>query len=590
MTGQALREDTLRLFEIPEHAGPSKVLSLREAVARFVRPGMTVHLAVSHYRPTALVFELCRQYWGRNPGFTLTCIGFRENGTVPIAGGLVKRLVSPIFFDLYPTPAPNRVFQAAHRQGRVELESWSMLTLPLRLLAGAMGLPFLPTRSLVGSSMADEHPDAFRVMEDPFGGPPVGLVRALRPDVAFVHALAADQWGNALFSPPSGETWGMLAAREGVVLSVERVVPTEVVRRHSHLVRLPGHLVRAVVEAPLGAHPGGVLADMTDVVPTYGEDYAFQAEYRRASRSDEGFAAWIDEWVLGCRDHDEYVARLGAARLAELRQRGGADAWTAGLDETLGAIDPDRPASAAETAAALAVREIADCVRREGHDVILAGVGLPHLAAWVAGQRLQHEGVPVQLALETGLLGYQPRPGDPFIFNFGNLHSATSLTDILHVLGIYVAGPSTRCLGVLGIGQIDAEGNLNTTITSEGTYLVGSGGANDVASSADECLAVGTLAPQRFVQRLPYVTSPGRAIRRVVTDAGVLERDPTTATFHLVACVVPPGRDLDEAVRRCRARCGWPLAVSPTLDVVAPAARAELLPLRLLDPKGWFLA
>lgn len=590
MFGQDLRAWADRRFATPLHAGPSKVVRLDQAIRRFTRPGMCIHLAVSHHRPSALLFELCRQYWERDPGFTLTCIGFRENGTVPIAGGLVRRLVSPIYFDLYPTPAPNPVFQAARRAGGVHLESWSMLTLPLRLLAGAMGLPFLPTRSLIGSSMADEHPDAFQVVADPFGGSPIGVVKALQPDLAFVHALASDAWGNALLSPPLGETWGSLAAREGVVLSVERVVPSEVIRRHAHLVHLPGHRVRAVVEAPFGAHPGGVYAEMVDGMDTYGEDYAFQLEYREASRDPATFAAWVERWVLGCPDHAAYVRRLGEGRLAELRGRGAADGWVAGFEDALDSIDVTRPASPSETTAVLAARVVTDRVRQGAHDMILAGVGLPHLAAWVAGQELHLQGVPVQLALETGLVGYVPRPGDPFVFNFGNLHTASSLTDILHVLGIYVGGPGTRCLGVLGIGQIDREANLNTTLSGEGTYLVGSGGANDVASAADECIAVGTLSRQRFVARVPYVTSPGRTIRHVVTDAGVLGKAEGSNRLWLTGCVVGAGSTLDEAVHHCRGRCGWDLEVAPHVEHLAPPTPDELLPFRLLDPRGWFLS
>lgn len=589
MSSQELRAEAERFFAVPEHAGPCKVVSLKEAVTRFIRPGMCLHLAVSHNRPTALLFELCRQFWERDPRFTLTCIGFRENGSVPIAGGLVRRLVSPIYFDSYPTPAPNPIFQAARREGRVELESWSMLTLTLRLLAGAMGLPFLPTRSLVGSSIADEHPEAFTVIDDPFGAGPIGLVKALQPDLALVHALAADRWGNALLTPPIGETWGMLGAREGIILSVERVVPSEAIRRNSHLARVPGHRVRAVVEAPLGAHPGGMFAEMIDGFDTYGEDYEFQQDYRKASRDQAAFRDWIDRWVLGCRDHAEYVERLGADRAAELRRRGAPDAWTAGFEEALSTVDASRPPTATEVAAALAVRLVCDRVRMGGHDMILAGVGLPHLAAWVASQVLNHQGVPVQLALETGMVGYVARPGDPFVFNFGNLHTSLSLTDILHVLGIYVGGPGTRCLGVLGIGQIDRAGNLNTTLMADGTYLVGSGGANDVASGAEECIAVGTLSPQRFVERLHYVTTPGRSIRRVVTDAGVLEQDEGTGRLRLTGCVVAPGASLEAAVRECCGRCGWELEVTPQVQALAPPTQDELVPLRLLDPKGWFL-
>jgi acyl CoA:acetate/3-ketoacid CoA transferase alpha subunit len=115
-------------------------------------------------------------------------------------------------------------------EGRLEVQNWSMLTFPLRLLAGAMGVPFLPTKSLLGSSMEEDNARAgdFRAVDDPFGGPRcVGYVRALVPDAALVHGWVADRAGKVSIGTPMNENlYGAMTARRGTVVTEERIVPS----------------------------------------------------------------------------------------------------------------------------------------------------------------------------------------------------------------------------------------------------------------------------------------------------------------------------------------------------------------------------
>ena len=134
------------------------------------------------------------------------------------------------------------------------MEHWSILTLSQRLEAAARGLPAAVTGSLVGSSMAEN--EAFAVVDSPFG--PLGLLEPLVPDVALVHAAAADPAGNLVLSEPLLDgVWGAWAARRGVVATVERVVDD--IEGLGHRVKIPAHRVLAVAEAPYGAHPGRLL-------------------------------------------------------------------------------------------------------------------------------------------------------------------------------------------------------------------------------------------------------------------------------------------------------------------------------------------
>src|SRR6185503_15529161 len=110
-----------------------------------------------------------------------------------------------------------------------------------------------------------------------------------------------------------------------------------------------------------------------------------------------------------------------------------------------------------------------------------------------------------------------PVPADPFVLNHRNFPSATMLSDAQTVLGALVGGAGTTTIGCLGGAQIDRNGNVNSTWIPPAPFLVGSGGGNDVASTADECIVVATLTPARTPERCGYVTSPGRAMRALVT-------------------------------------------------------------------------
>jgi len=152
-------------FKVPVVEGEDKVCSIDEAIRRHVKKGMTIHFAG---RGGALFYQLIREFWGKKPDFTLVNTGVAVTLLALIQGKLVKKIITSYAGDVYPSPGPNPVIQKAYLSGEVEFENWTMLTIPQRLLAGAMGWGFIPTRSLVGSSMEEENKDSFTVIADPF--------------------------------------------------------------------------------------------------------------------------------------------------------------------------------------------------------------------------------------------------------------------------------------------------------------------------------------------------------------------------------------------------------------------------------------
>jgi acyl CoA:acetate/3-ketoacid CoA transferase alpha subunit/acyl CoA:acetate/3-ketoacid CoA transferase beta subunit len=559
-------------------AGASKLVDLDRAVGDNVVPGDVVHVMVGHTRWTAATRALARHFWGQQPGFTLCMLSLSSLGAVLFRGGLVRKVITGYSGDTFPNFTPNPVFARAYASGEVEVEHWSFLTFAQRLECAARGLPATVTRSLAGSSMAGN--EAYARVDSPFGQ--MGVLAPLVPDVALLHGVVADRDGNVALNPPLLEgVWGALAARRGAVVTVERIV--EDIRPWAHLVVLPGHRVLAVAETPLGAHPGGLYATGTPV-DGYGEDYEFWVAARAASRGDD-FDAWIRHWVLEPATQEDYLERLGDARIAALRRKADPSSWQAERD----AIAPDmsQPPNAWEVAAVHGARRIAASVRATGAHAVLAGAGVANLAAWLGVDAARRAGSGVQLVAELGLWGYEPRPADPYVFNHRNFPTATMATDTSAVLGMLVGGPGTTTVACLGAAQFDRSGAINSTEIPGGPFLVGSGGGNDVASACSDAVIVATLTPARTPEKLGYVTSPGARVTAAATDLGLLEKG---EGGELVLTAVPSGPfPLRERIDAARAACGWGLEVAPDVRELPPPTPEELLALRTWDPHGWFL-
>ncbi len=553
------------------------VTSLRDAVEEHVRPGDVLHILVGHTRWTAAAREVVRQWWGRDPRFTLVMLSLSTLGTLFFRGGLVERVVTGYSGDTFPNFTPNPIFARAYERGEVDVEHWSFLTFSQRLEAAARNLPAVVTRSIAGSSM--EQNEAYTRLPTPFGE--AGLLAPLVPDVALLHAPMADRHGNVALHPPLLEgVWGALAARRGAIVTVEQVVDD--LRPWSHLVCIPGHRVLAVCEATMGAHPGGLFTRDLPVAG-YGEDYDFWVEARDASRAKD-FDDWIRHWVLEVDGQDEYVARLGDDRIAILRAKADLDSWRA--DEAAYEPDLDAPPNRWEIAAVYGARHLAGRVRALGAHAVLAGAGVANLSAWLGVAQARSAGCDVQLTAEIGLWGYDPTPADPFVLNHRNFPRSTMLGDAGIVLGTLVGGPGTTTIACLGGAQIDRYGNINSTLVPSGPFFVGSGGGNDAASVAAEAVVVATLTPERTPPECGYVTSPGRNVRALVTDLGTLEK---TDGDELVLSAVPAGSALEDRVGAARAACGWDLSVAGEVGELSAPTADEIAALRRWDPRGWFL-
>lgn len=578
-------QDKLNLSQKP--VTPNRVMTIPEAVKRFIRPGMHLHVTHAPVRSNALIYEICRQFWKKSPDFLISALGFTSTMVLLIYGGLTRRIITTFCGDAYPFPGPNRIYQEAYGQGKLDIENWTVLTLPQRLMAGAMGVEGMATHSLLGSSMEQENAGDFWFSHTP-EGKRIGLVRALNPDFSIVHAWAADGAGNLLLNPPYAENvYGLFAARQGVIATVEHLVDNDFIRRHSHFVKVPGYLVKGICPAPLGAHPSGISNQGLKEFDAYAEDESFLLDIREACKDPKRLEDWVKEWIEDCPDHETYIRKLGKERIWYLKGRSAGDSWWSELATGLGAIPEEVEAKPVEKMVVAASRLIKEKVQRRGYGTILAGIGASNLAAWKAWFDLRRNDIPADLMAEVGFFGYTPRPADPFIFNFRNIPTCTMLTDIFTVLGSMVGAESNRAIGVLGAGQVDRYGNINSTKIPElNLFLVGSGGACDVALGAQEVMVLTLMNSFRCVDRVGYVTAPGQRVTAAVTDRGIWEKEGETLTL---TGYFGEKKDEPQVLDQIRSRCGWELKISDRVKPLDPPTWEELKDIRLFDPKGFFL-
>lgn len=581
-------------FPVDDGPLPSKVITLSEAVRTFIRPGQSLHFSFTHNRAHAAAWEIARQFWGSDPGFDLIATGILEYGIVLVHGGLVKRIVAAFYGDTYPTSSPNPILQTAFASGRVALENWTNLTIPLRLMAAAYNLPFITTNSLIGSSMEAENKKDCRVIENPWAaGEKTALLTPLKPDIAIVHGWASDAQGNTILLPPYGENaWGALAAREGVLVTTERIVPPEFIRKYSNFVKIPAYQVRSVSVVPFGAHPQGISNHALPELDTYGDDQQFRIDFRQATRNKETFDRWLDHWVLGCRTHQDYLDKLGFKRLMRLKGEAGEHSWVHFMQDKAGQVTSDPSCTPTELMAVVVSRIVRQKVQEDDFKHVLAGIGLSSLASTLAYYRLKNEDRKIiELLIETGFYGCAPRPGDPFVFNFANIPSNKLQSNFVDVLNLFAGGNNNQCLGVLATGQVDQHGNLNSTRLADGRYLVGAGGSNDITRGSQEVIVMLKQSASRWLETLPYRTSRGDRVKTLVSDRGVFRRDEPGGVFVLTACLPDPqGNSLADRIERITERCGWPLKVAEEVEDIAPPDADELAMVRLMDPLRHFTA
>jgi glutaconate CoA-transferase subunit A len=261
----------------------------------------------------AVVHELIRQQ-KRDLTLSQGVVGLETD--LLVGAGLVSRLImGGGSLDRFgPAQCVNRA-----REGRtLRAEDYTSLSICFRYLAGALGLSFIPIKSLLASEVLDRleggpAAEDVRRQKCPFTAEEYVLLRALTPDVSLVHVQVADPEGNCQIDGPRWENEEQAKAGRRLIVVAEEIVPTEYIQRSPERTIIPGHRVEAVIHQPFGAVP-------TAVFGRYDYDADHLRMYVDHAREPERFKEYLSTFVFGCRDHWEYLGKLGGLRrMEELR-------------------------------------------------------------------------------------------------------------------------------------------------------------------------------------------------------------------------------------------------------------------------------
>jgi glutaconate CoA-transferase, subunit A len=286
----------------------SKLVTMREAVASLVPDGASVALGLQMEQniPFAAGHEIIRQ---KKRGLRLigpiSDILFDQM----IAGGCVSEIVAAWVGNVMMGSAYN--FRRAAESGAVKVFNMTNFSIALGLQAGAMGVPFIPTRTAMGSDVPKGNHFYYGIFSPFEGKEPLLAVRAINPDVTIVHAQRADAEGNAHNWGSFGVMLEAVRAAKHVIVVAEEIVDPDVIASDPNRTVIPGFLVSAVVECPYGAHPSPVQG-------YYKRDDAFFREYHQQTKTQAESAAWLERWVHGVAECEQYVELLGGARVEAL--------------------------------------------------------------------------------------------------------------------------------------------------------------------------------------------------------------------------------------------------------------------------------
>lgn len=579
-------EIIVNLNHKPEPAGhgTDKLININEAIRRYIQPGMIIHLAAGIGGPSAAICELIRQFRGKNPAFTIIQSTVTGHALNLVHCGLVKKLICAACIDISNSSRPSRIIQKALEEHAIEFENWSLCSLQQRLMAGAFGFPFIPTKSISGSDIASDNYELFKEIRDPFGSEnTTGIIKALNPDISIIHGCVSDLDGNIILSAPYGDdVWGPLASTGGVLATVEKIVSSDFIKKYAALVKIPGYLVKSLSIAPLGVHPFSLTNPGIESFDPYEKDGMFLEGLHEASLKKESLDQWIKTWITDCDTHQAYLEKIGGERIAALKHYVPKEIEANLHATTISSAGPLRDFTSEEMMFVAVAREIRKSVEQNRHKTVLAGAGVGVTAAWLAYYQLRAEGYDIELITGNGLIGYSPLPGESVLSSEAGVRSAKILTDTVMTHGVFVGGKNSRCLSVLGTGQIDKYGNINSTKTGAGKFLVGSGGANDAVNAREVIVAL-RQSRDRFVETLSYVTGRGDAVTTVISTMGVFRKKNSGKILCLEACLPGPwAPNLEEKVKEVERECGWSLEKAGEINEIAPPSAEELRLLRWL--------
>jgi acyl CoA:acetate/3-ketoacid CoA transferase alpha subunit/acyl CoA:acetate/3-ketoacid CoA transferase beta subunit len=568
---------------IAEHKTRSLVdkrMAVSEAVKTFVDDGSFLAMGgFGHVRVSmSAVYEMIRQ---RKRHLTMAGKTAVHDLDVLVGAGCVDAVEVAYSFG-HELRGLSPASRRAVEQGRCKVVGEiSNAGYQWRFLAGMMGLPFIPSRVMLGTDTLRR--SSAKVIEDPFSGKLICLLPACFPDVSFIHVPRADMYGNAQIDGIMVEDFELARASRRVIVSTEKIVPTSKIRSEPWKTVVPFYLVDAVIEAPYGAHP-------CQMPYSYFFDEAHIGEWLAGSKTDEGVEQYLEKYVHGCDDQKEYLKLVGGTKMLQTLKRiehfetKMTAPWIKKGDGT-----PKAGYSSTELLASAASHALQDSKS------VFVGTGLPMIAAMLA-QRTHAPNL--LLVFEAGGIGPQMPVLPISVGDSRTFYHAVAASSMHDTMSMSQAGYLDY--GFLGAAQIDMYGNINTTVIGPYEHpkvrLPGSGGANDVGTLCHKTIIIMRQDKERFLAKIDFLTTPGyldgagsredhglpkgSGPFRVITQLGVFGFDDTTKRMMLLS--LHPGVT-KEMVQEASA---FPIMVPKAVGSTAPPTSKERTILRKIDPAG----
>jgi glutaconate CoA-transferase subunit A len=310
-------------------AKKNKRMSIKEAVQLINDGDMITFSGFTIWRrPMAIVYEIVRQ---RKRNLHLIEVNSGTHGEILIGAGCVKVLETCwIGHELYGKVGANAARKL--KSGELIVEDYSHVHMIMRFAAGAMGVPYLPTRASLGTDILNPEYDVlgkhglrdgsnpriprrkFEFLTDPFFGEQGDIIHvpAARPNVCIAHVQQVGEEGTVRVYGQRYSDAEAIKAADKVIVVAEEIVPEEVIRQEPTANLIPHYLVDAIIEQPWGAHPTGCFG-------YYEVDGKFIRDFYSKTKTQEGFDAWAEEWILKVNSFDEYLYTIGFRRLDTLR-------------------------------------------------------------------------------------------------------------------------------------------------------------------------------------------------------------------------------------------------------------------------------
>ncbi|MCW4050284.1 MAG: CoA transferase subunit A [Candidatus Bathyarchaeota archaeon] len=284
-----------------------KRVTMEEAVSRFTRDGDYFAMGgFGHIRFSMVaIFEMIRQ---RRRNLIMAGKTSVHDVDVLIAGDVVDRIDCAYSFghELRGlSPAGRRAAESGKVRVVAEL---SNAAFQWRFKAAAMGLPWFPARVMMGTDTFNY--SSSKIVEDPWTGQPITLLPACYPDFSFIHVHRCDKYGNCQIDGITIEDVDLARASKRLIITTEKIVEPEAITEHPDRTVIPHFIVDAVVETPYGSHPGNMPG-------LYYSDEEHMAEWLRLTRSEEGVQEYMDKYVYGAANHEEYLELVGGTEKME---------------------------------------------------------------------------------------------------------------------------------------------------------------------------------------------------------------------------------------------------------------------------------